>query len=166
ALHYLQSSGVVHLDVKPSNIIMGAPPRLIDLSIARTLQSAQRLNHVIGTDAYMPPEQADPGRVGAPGHAADIWGLGASLFEAAASYRPFDDGNHDDDAPVADRFPQLVNAPYELPPTVPVQVVKPIMASLEYDPGNRPTAAELAAHLEPLVDALPKPRLGGFKPKL
>src|ERR671914_292309 len=36
-LHYLAHAGVVHLDVKPSNVIMGGEPRLIDLSIARTL---------------------------------------------------------------------------------------------------------------------------------
>ena len=38
ALHYLAAEGLVHLDVKPSNIIMGGPPRLIDLSVARTFE--------------------------------------------------------------------------------------------------------------------------------
>jgi serine/threonine protein kinase len=42
ALHYLAAEGVVHLDVKPSNIVMGGPPRLIDLSVARTLEEAPR----------------------------------------------------------------------------------------------------------------------------
>ncbi len=166
ALHYLRSTGVVHLDVKPSNIIMGSPPRLIDLSIARPVEAAERLTHVIGTDAYMPPEQADPQRTGVPGFASDIWGLGASLYEAAAGYRPFDDGARDDDAPLAERFPQLASGPYELPQDFPEQVTKPIYACLEYSPSNRPTPAELAGVLEPLVDALPKPKIGGFKPKL
>ena len=40
ALHYLHGQGIVHLDVKPKNLIMGAPPRLIDLSIARSLSAA------------------------------------------------------------------------------------------------------------------------------
>ena len=40
ALHYLAAEGVVHLDVKPSNVVMGGPPRLIDLSVARTLEQA------------------------------------------------------------------------------------------------------------------------------
>jgi eukaryotic-like serine/threonine-protein kinase len=166
ALHYLRASGVVHLDVKPSNIIMGSPPRLIDLSIARSVEAAARLTHVIGTDAYLPPEQADPQRTGVPGPPADVWGLGATLFEAAAGYRPFEDGSPDEDAPLAERFPQLVTAPFELPEDFPEQVVKPVYACLEYDPANRPTPAELAGVLEPLVDALPKPKLGGFKPKL
>jgi eukaryotic-like serine/threonine-protein kinase len=166
ALHYLRAVGVVHLDVKPSNIIMGSPPRLIDLSIARSAESAAGLTHVVGTDAYMPPEQADPQRVGTPGPPADIWGLGATLFEAAAGYRPFDDGALDEDAPLAERFPQLVNPPAELPASVPEQVAKPILACLEYAPADRPTPAELADALEPLVDMLPKPLLGGFKPRI
>ncbi|HEX2177606.1 MAG TPA: serine/threonine-protein kinase [Nocardioidaceae bacterium] len=166
ALHYLRASGVVHLDVKPSNIIMGSPPRLIDLSIARSVEAAARLTHVIGTDAYLPPEQADPQRTGVPGPPADVWGLGATLFEAAAGYRPFEDGSPDEEAPLTERFPQLVTAPFELPEDFPEQVVKPVYACLEYDPANRPTPAELAGVLEPLVDALPKPKLGGFKPKL
>jgi eukaryotic-like serine/threonine-protein kinase len=166
ALHYLRACGVVHLDVKASNVIMGAPPRLIDLSIARSVQSAAALTHVIGTDAYMPPEQCDPQRTGIPGTPCDIWGLGATMFEAAAGYRPFPDGVADETAPLADRFPQLVTPPAELPADFPPQVVKPIYACLEYYPADRPTPAELAGVLEPLVDALPKPKLGGFKPKI
>ena len=58
ALHYLAAEGLVHLDVKPSNIIMGGPPRLIDLSVARTLEQCATLRSPVGTDAYMAPEQA------------------------------------------------------------------------------------------------------------
>jgi eukaryotic-like serine/threonine-protein kinase len=166
ALHYLRSSGVVHLDVKPSNIIMGAPPRLIDLSIARSVHSASRLTHVVGTDTYMPPEQADPQRIGIPGPPADVWGLGATLFEATAGYRPFEDGTTDAGAPLVERFPQLMYPPAELPSGLPPTAAKAILGALEYDPADRPTPAELAGVLEPLVDALPRPRLGGFKPRL
>lgn len=166
ALHYLRRSGVVHLDVKPSNIIMGSPPRLIDLSIAQSTQSAARLTDIIGTDAYMAPEQCDPPRIGVLGPPADIWALGATLFEAAAGYLPFGAGVNDDYAPLAEQLPQLVTPPKDLPAELPDPVAKPIMACLEYDPAARPTPAELAAALEPLVDALPKPTLGGFKPKL
>ena len=42
ALHYLRHVGWTHLDIKPSNIIMGAPARLIDLSVARPAQDAPR----------------------------------------------------------------------------------------------------------------------------
>jgi eukaryotic-like serine/threonine-protein kinase len=51
ALHYLEEEGVVHLDVKPSNVILGAPARLIDLSIARSVDELAAVTHRIGTDA-------------------------------------------------------------------------------------------------------------------
>ena len=60
-LHYFARVGYVHLDIKPSNVIMGSPARLIDLSVMRTVEAAAALTYVIGTDAYLAPEQADPG---------------------------------------------------------------------------------------------------------
>ena len=91
ALHYFRGVDLLHLDVKPSNVIMSAPARLIDLSIARTPEHAARSKR-LGTDYYMSPEQADPDTHGHPGFAADVWGLGATLFHAVAGYRPFDKG--------------------------------------------------------------------------
>ncbi len=166
ALHYLAAESTVHLDVKPSNVIMGSPPRLIDLSIARTVDEAARLDHPVGTDAYMPPEQCDPPRTGFPGAPADVWGLGATLFEAVTGYQPFRRGVDDQDAPVEQRWPQIVEEPEPLPKRAPDVVTKPILACLDKNPANRPTAAELAQQLEPLVASLPKPVLGGFRPKL
>src|SRR5918997_1051420 len=89
-LHYLARERVVHLDVKPRNIIMGAEPRLIDLSIARSLDELGELRSPAGTDAYMAPEQCDVERSGELGPPADVWGLGATLYEAIARRRPFD----------------------------------------------------------------------------
>ena len=66
ALHYLSLQDVVHLDIKPSNIIMGSTPRLIDLSIARSTEAAARLDHVVGTDDFLSPEQCDPQGTGFP----------------------------------------------------------------------------------------------------
>src|SRR3954465_10995371 len=80
AVHYLAAEGVVHLDVKPSNVVMGAPPRLIDLSVARTLEEAAALRTPIGTDAFMAPEQCRPD--GALGPPADVFGLAATLYTA------------------------------------------------------------------------------------
>ena len=90
ALRYMELNGLVHLDVKPDNIVMGVPPRLIDLSIARSLERAARLRSPVGTDAYMPPEQCDPaGHRGEIGPAADVWGLGATLHHAVSGSVPF-----------------------------------------------------------------------------
>jgi serine/threonine protein kinase len=135
ALHYMAAEGMVHLDVKPDNVVMGAPPRLIDLSVARTLEEARRTRSPIGTDAYMAPEQRDPAaHPGALGPATDVYGLGATLHHAVAGAR----------------------APAPLPRRTPTELAAVLTAALAPEPTARPTAAELAGGLEPLVAALPR----------
>jgi eukaryotic-like serine/threonine-protein kinase len=158
ALHYFRRVGYVHLDIKPSNIIMGAPARLIDLSVARLASEAAGLKRHIGTDQYMSPEQAAPQRLGRPGVESDVWGLGATLFEAVAGYRPFDDGDPDSDDP-RERFPQLVEPPYELPDRVPAEVAKIVFGALEADPADRPLPHEIATALEPVLASQPRGKL-------
>jgi serine/threonine-protein kinase len=132
-LHYLAHERVVHLDVKPSNIIMGGEPRLIDLSIARSFDELAALTEPVGTERWMAPEQADRDRFGEIGPASDIWGLGATVQAA-------------------------------MPDRAPARLRDAIAACLEPRPADRPTAEELANELEPMVDALPAPRLGRFRP--
>lgn len=164
ALHYLRQVGWTHLDIKPSNIIMGAPARLIDLSVARPEEDARRLRHPIGTDAYMSPEQCDPtGPGGAvPSYASDVWGLGATLFHAVAGFRPFAHGDPDADD-VRLRFPQLAQPPAPLPDGVPPAVAEVIAACLRPDPGARPLPHEVADALEPVLAGLPRGSLAGFR---
>ncbi len=164
ALHYLRGSDVVHLDVKPSNIIMGQVPRLIDLSIARSAEAAARLDHVVGTDRYMAPEQCDPPRTGNPGPASDMWGLGATMFEAIAGFRAFPDGSCDPDAPNEDRWPQLIHGPTVLPRGIPAALAEVVMAALAQHPDRRPDPAEMFDVLESMVGDLPRPTLGLFRP--
>ena len=158
ALHYMHQRGFVHLDVKPRNIIMGAAPRLIDLSLARPLDAARAITAPTGTDRYMAPEQCDPAaRRGEIGPPADVWGLGVTLHEALAARMPWEEAS-------TDRFPQLEAPPARLEVDADRSVTAAIESCLEWRPEDRPTATELAACLEPAVDDLPAPRIGRFKP--
>jgi serine/threonine protein kinase len=157
ALHYFRHTDVVHLDIKPSNVIMGSPARLIDLSVARPSERARRARR-IGTDPYMSPEQVDIDTFGEPGFASDVWGLGATLFHAVAGFRPFDEGDPDA-ADVAAQYPQVAHEPRALPDRVPAEVAKVLLAMLERDPAARPLPSEVVAALEPVIAAQPAPRL-------
>jgi serine/threonine protein kinase len=150
ALHCIAAEGMVHLDVKPENVVMGAPPRLIDLSVTRSIAEAGRLRKPVGTDAYMAPEQCDASR-GTVGPPADVFGLAATLHHAVAGERPFPRRG-------AERFPQLDRGPEPLPRRVPRALAELLRAGLDPDPDSRPTAAGMAAGLEPLVAALPQRR--------
>ena len=154
ALQYMANSGYVHLDVKPDNIVMGIPPRLIDLSIARTLERAARTSGPLGTDPYMAPEQCVEGP--APpgiGPAADAWGLGATLFHAVSGEKPFPPGSGDGGAK---RFPQLSEPPGELPARLPESLRALIFELLDPDPAGRPSCGEVVGRLEPLIGELPR----------
>ena len=161
ALHYLRVRDVVHLDVKPSNVIMGAPARLIDLSIARRTEAAAALEDVVGTDDYLAPEQADPQGYGVPSPASDVWGLGATLYHAACGYAPYAPGREGDALEV--RYPQLTNRPRPMPYFVEVEVAELVYRCMAPDPGDRPTPREVAQAVEPLMEAMPRARLSGFR---
>lgn len=153
ALQYMANDGYVHLDVKPDNIVMGLPPRLIDLSIARTLARAARTVGPLGTDPYMAPEQCG-GPAGIEiGPAADAWGLGATLFHAAGGEKPFPRGSGTE---VEDRFPQLHEDPRPLPAGLPAPLRELIEAMLDRDPRSRPSCGEAVMRLEPLIAELPR----------
>jgi serine/threonine protein kinase len=159
ALHYMAAEGFVHLDIKPENLVMGAPPRVIDFSVARTVQSAAKIARPIGTDAYMAPEQCGAGGEGvAPvGPPADVFGLGATLQHAMTGARAFPrvaDARNASDPEV--RFPQLTRGPAPLPKRTPPVLAELVGAMLAADPRDRPTAAQVAHALEPVVAELPR----------
>lgn len=165
AIHYMAREEVVHLDVKPSNIIMGGPPRLIDLSVARTFEQCERLRSPVGTDGYMSPEQCQLGEGVPVGPPADVWGVGATLFRAAAGERAFRKGDPESEIP-AERWPQLVEPPGALEEKAPNPIAEPIQMCLAHDPADRPAPGEVADRLELVLADLPKPRISKLKPRL
>jgi serine/threonine protein kinase len=121
----------------------------------------------VGTDAYMAPEQCDPQR--APiGPAADVWGLGATLYHSVAGHVPFPRPDYEaerDEKNLDVRFPQLHSEPEPFGKDVPALVAEPILECLKEDPAQRPTVADLVGAIEPLVAQLPtKPVLRRMRP--
>jgi serine/threonine protein kinase len=143
ATRYLHGHGYLHLDLKPSNIVAeNGRARLIDLSIARR---PGRVRAGLGTWCYMAPEQARGGPVGP---AADVWGIGVVLYEAAGGDTPFGDEDV--------KYPQLERrAPSlrSLRPRLPRRLTDAVDSCLEPGPGARPSADALAAALEPVAGA-------------
>jgi eukaryotic-like serine/threonine-protein kinase len=148
-LHFLHGEGILHLDVKPANIIMGPVPRLIDLSVARRIERVHLLNGFVGTDAYMAPEQADPELWYTIGPESDTWGLGATLYQALAKRLPYARGRRE--ATGTERFPQLAEPPAPLDPNRhSPPMAETVMACLRRDVAERPTAAELFERFDEL----------------
>lgn len=159
AAHYMSVRDIVHLDIKPRNVIIGAPPRLIDLSVARTLERAARITGHVGTDAYMAPEQCAPKELGPIGPPADVWGLGATLFFALTGERPFPRSEGYDEDDLTQRFPQLQTDHVPWRKGTPMQAAEIVDACLSKDPTERPTAAEVGQSLEPVMETMPKRRI-------
>jgi len=149
-LHYLHTERLLHLDVKPSNVIMGPVPKLIDLSVARRFESIPLIRTHVGTDAYMAPEQCDPGLFGRIGPTTDSWGLGVTLYESLARQLPYPRGRHGGSQ--HDRFPQLTVPAAALPADRHSQPLADLVAScLAPDPYDRPLPAALFDELDDLA---------------
>ena len=92
ALEAAHAAGVVHRDVKPDNVVLAfgsvAHPKLVDFGLARVERGARLTSSgmVLGTPAYMAPEQVRGGEIDPR---ADLFGLGVLLYEAIAGAPPF-----------------------------------------------------------------------------
>jgi eukaryotic-like serine/threonine-protein kinase len=144
ALRYLHRRGVLHLDVKPGNIVCdeAGQAKLIDLSLARP---PGEVSAGVGTRDYLAPEQATGGAVDA---AADVWGIGTVLYEAATGRRAFEG----DDEPR--RYAQLEGPP---PPIsslrrVPAAFAELVDRCLAPTPAGRPSVEEVSSALDRLVE--------------
>ena len=165
AVHYMGTRDVVHLDIKPRNIIMAGPPRLIDLSLALRTGELAGVSSPVGTPRYMAPEQCDPDRFHELGGATDVWGIGVTLYWALAKDSPFPAPASEKDASLEQRYPQLVHEPVPLSADVPTALAESIGAMLSPRPEHRPAAAQVLAELEPVAAELPRPQLGRFRLK-
>jgi eukaryotic-like serine/threonine-protein kinase len=143
ALTFAHRSGIVHRDVKPSNVLLGEDgrARLLDFGISRPLaEAADELTGTgmtIGTLPYMAPEQL-AGQRDEP--ASDVFALGAVLYEMLSGQRPYDAAT-----------PVVLAAAQRTPPPalvgVPAALADLALAALQADAASRPAAADVARSL-------------------
>jgi formylglycine-generating enzyme required for sulfatase activity/tRNA A-37 threonylcarbamoyl transferase component Bud32 len=93
ALHHAHLRGVVHRDLKPANVLLAGDgtPKITDFGLAKMLDAGSEISRsgaIMGTPSYMAPEQAE-GKVHDTGPAADVYALGALLYEVLAGRPPF-----------------------------------------------------------------------------
>lgn len=147
ALAYAHASGVVHRDVKPSNVLLAegeeVSARLFDFGLAQ-LAGAETLTasgDVPGTLAYIPPERLQ-GEGAGP--AADVWAVGVLLWEALAGRHPFWQASP---VEMGNQIQAGAASLETMRPDLPRPLVAAVDGALTVDPARRPTAAALARGL-------------------
>ncbi len=135
--------GLIHRDVKPSNIWVEQPSnrvKILDFGLARMVRDEVRLTQtgvILGTVQYMAPEQARGGAVDAR---SDLFSLGCVLYNLATGERPFDG-----EETLAILTALAVHPPkpiHLLNPGLPKEYADLVMQLLEKDPKNRPASAQ------------------------
>ncbi len=144
ALEAAHSERLVHRDLKPQNVLRGegGQVKLVDFGIARSLTgtSHTELGTVLGTAAYLAPEQARGEPVTA---AADIYSLGVVLYELLTSRTPF--GGKSLSEVVLNREQGTIEPPSALVPDVPPRLEAVVMHCLALRPEDRPDSAAAVA---------------------
>jgi tRNA A-37 threonylcarbamoyl transferase component Bud32 len=163
ALTHAHRAGVVHRDVKPENILVasGGEAKLVDFGIARIAgeRTLTATGAVVGTLAYMAPEQADGLR---PGPTADVYSLALTLYECFCGEHPL---LREGPAATARAIGEPIVPLSAVRPELPAALSDVIDACLDPDPELRPLASELeavlAAHANQL-DGDPLPAVLGL----
>jgi eukaryotic-like serine/threonine-protein kinase len=163
ALTAAHRAGVVHRDMKPENIMVGPgeEAKLVDFGIARVAgeKTLTATGAVVGTLAYMAPEQADGLR---PGPSADVYSLALTLYECFCGEHPLLRGSP---AATARAIGEPIAPLSAVRPELPEEMTEALDAALDPDPEFRPLASELEAALAAHVNELdgdPLPAVEGI----
>jgi tRNA A-37 threonylcarbamoyl transferase component Bud32 len=152
--------GLVHRDIKPANLWLepehGGRVKILDFGLARAVADEAHLTQsgvVVGTAAYMAPEQAAGGRVD---HRCDLFSLGVVLYRMATGRLPFRGDNTL--ALLNSLATDTPMAPHQLNPAVPLSLSELILQLLAKVPAGRPQSAkEVADRLQALERQLTAP---------
>ena len=158
---------MIHRDITPANIVVSddGTPCLVDFALASSFAEIRpEFTHhaeITGTLAYLAPEAT--GRTGRPvDQRADLYALGAVLYELATGEPPF--GAGDPLRLIHDHLARVPVPPAEVNQAVPAPLSEIIMHLLEKEPDNRyQTADGLVYDLEQLQDARARPAAAGFR---
>jgi serine/threonine protein kinase len=159
----MHARGLVHRDLKPANIFLcrgGSTPlrvKLLDFGIAKALgeEGRTKSGYVIGTPAYMAPEQMRNARSATP--KSDLWSVGVMLYECLAGHRPFRGETFGLLAQISGPSPSPALA--AIAPALPPALTDLVDALLAKDLGSRPgSASEVRARLLPALAACPDVR--------
>lgn len=166
ALSYAHGKGIIHRDLKPANVLLDEQGNgyLTDFGIAKMIAGTTNLTrsgHLMGTPAYMAPEQWRSQPIDAR---TDVYALGIMLYEMLVGLQPFEA-----DTPYAlmyNHIDKMPPSPVRYHPALPTATEVVIFKAIAKPPHERYSSAdEMAAALEQVVARAPNPNYQPARPK-